>query len=95
MNRRRVQAILVGAVASVAVAGGVAPSASAQTLQRQLVCDGAEPNALTANLPLVASGCENGAYDPATETYAPYDPATDDNGLLGLNKTLGRDFFGL
>ncbi len=50
---------------------------------------------LTANLPLVASGCENGAYDPETETYAPYDPATDDNGLLGLNKTLGRDFFGL
>lgn len=59
------------------------------------MCDEAGPNALTANLPLVASGCENGAYDPATETYAPYDPATDDSGLLGLNKTLGRDFFGL
>ncbi len=95
MNRRRAQAILVGAVASVAVAGGVASSASAQTLQRQLVCDEAQPNALTANLPLVASGCENGAYDPETGTYAPYDPATDDNGLLGLNKTLGRDYVGL
>lgn len=45
MNRHRAQAIVVGAVASIAVAGVAAPSASAQTLQRQLVCDGAEPNA--------------------------------------------------
>lgn len=43
----------------------------------------------------MASGCPNGAYDPATKTYAPYDPATDDKGLLGLNNTLGQDFLGL
>lgn len=89
MNRRRVHTVLAGVVASLALVGGTAPAASAETIQRQLLCDGAEPNALTKNLPLVASGCPDGVYNPETESYAPYDPATEPKGLLGLNNTLG------
>lgn len=89
MNRRRASAVLAGVVASLVLVGGTVPAASAETIQRQLICDGAEPNSLTKNLPLVASGCPDGVYDPETETYAPYDPATEPKGLIGLNNTLG------
>lgn len=95
MSIHRVKAALAASVVALAIAGVGADAASGQTLQRQLICDGAEPNALTENLPLVASGCGNGEYDPETESYAPYDPETDDSTGLGLGESTGLDLFGL
>lgn len=94
MNARK--RILAGLVATVAVAAVAAPSASGATVQRQLFCDPeagyAAPNALGELAPI---DCANGEYNPETETYEPYDAATDDEGLLGLGKATGTSLFGL
>lgn len=85
MKRTRMTRILAATAASAALAAVAAAPASGATLARQTFCNGAEPNAIGALIGPIAAGCELGVYNPATESYAPYDPATDDNGLLGLN----------
>lgn len=96
MKAGRTKRVIAGLAATIAVGAAMAPQASGASLPRQALCDPeagyAQPNQVGALLPFA---CENGDYNPETESYEPYDPATDDDGLIGLNNTLGRDVLGL